>query len=180
MPEFNFNIHEDGSNEAFGFTANQPEGTPKDVVGDVATNASPQPRSDLWKTSKTPVYNDAMATDEDLTASDSKTVHDLQSGSSIQDAPTVVDNAEEDKINVVSTTESVQDLTQEQEIKLVRSALRSSLDGEDAALLNEFLSKANAKRAAKATFPKMLNQRRCLPARRSRQKLNAQHHHAAC
>ncbi|KAJ5230738.1 hypothetical protein N7489_011446 [Penicillium chrysogenum] len=153
MPEFNFNIHEDGSNEAFGFTANQPEGTPKDVVGDVATNASPQPLSDLWKTSKTPVYNDAMATDEDLTASDSKTVHDLQSGSSIQDAPTVVDNAEEDKTNVVSTTESVQDLTQEQEIKLVRSALRSSLDGEDAALLNEFLSKANAKRAAKATYP---------------------------
>ncbi|KAJ6189459.1 hypothetical protein N7519_004367 [Penicillium mononematosum] len=153
MPEFNFNIHEDASNEVFGFTANQPEGTPKDVVGDVATNPSPQPLSDLWKTSKTPVYNDAMAIDQDLTASDAKTAHDLQSRSSVQDAPTVIDNAEEDKTNVVSTTESVQDLTQEQEIKLVRSALRSSLDGEDAALLNEFLSKANAKRAAKATHP---------------------------
>lgn len=153
MPEFNFNIHEEGSQEVFGFTANQPEGTLNDVVGDVATNASPQRLSDLWKTSKTPVYNDAMATDMHLTASDRKTAEDLQSRPSSQDAPTVIDNAGEDKTNIVSTTESVQDLTQEQEIKLVRSALRSSLDGEDAELLNDFLTRANAKRAAKATHP---------------------------
>lgn len=40
----------------------------------------------------------------------------------------------------------------EQESTLVRSALRSSLDGDDAALLNNFLSKAKAKRAAKAAM----------------------------
>ncbi|CAG8906533.1 unnamed protein product [Penicillium egyptiacum] len=153
MPEFNFSIHDEGSHEVFGFTANQAEGTLKDVVGDVATNGSPQPLSDLWKTSKTPVYSDAMAIDLDHTAFDAKTAHDLQSRPSSQDTPTVMDNAGEDKTDAVSTTESVQDLTQEQEIKLVRSALRSSLDGEDAALLNDFLSRANAKRAAKAAHP---------------------------
>ncbi|PWY80576.1 hypothetical protein BO70DRAFT_353140 [Aspergillus heteromorphus CBS 117.55] len=42
------------------------------------------------------------------------------------------------------------DLTAEQESTLVRSALRSSLDGEDAELLSNFLSKAKAKREAKA------------------------------
>lgn len=46
----------------------------------------------------------------------------------------------------------VQDLTAEQESTLVRSALRSSLDGEDAALINNFLSKAKAKREAKANL----------------------------
>ncbi|KAL4798615.1 hypothetical protein BDV19DRAFT_356589 [Aspergillus venezuelensis] len=43
-----------------------------------------------------------------------------------------------------------EELTAEQESTLVRSALRSSLDGEDTALLNNFLSKAKAKREAKA------------------------------
>ncbi|KAI9932968.1 hypothetical protein MW887_009220 [Aspergillus wentii] len=51
-----------------------------------------------------------------------------------------------------ATTEVVEDLTGEKESTLVRSALRSSLDGEDAALLNNFLSKAQAKRAAKAVM----------------------------
>ncbi|KAI9369181.1 hypothetical protein BJX61DRAFT_545833 [Aspergillus egyptiacus] len=41
-------------------------------------------------------------------------------------------------------------LTTEQESTLVRSALRSSLGGEDTELLNNFLSKAKAKREAKA------------------------------
>ncbi|KAL2866523.1 uncharacterized protein BJX67DRAFT_129826 [Aspergillus lucknowensis] len=41
-------------------------------------------------------------------------------------------------------------LTVEQESNLVRSALRSSLGGEDTELLNNFLSKAKAKREAKA------------------------------
>ncbi|KAJ5206070.1 hypothetical protein N7472_002518 [Penicillium cf. griseofulvum] len=153
LPEFNFNIHEDGSDEVFGFSANQPEGTLKDVVGDIATNASPQPLGNLQEPSKTLVYHDAMATGPDLTASDGKAVQDLQSGPSSPDVPTVFDNAGEDNANVMSTTDSVQDLTQEQEIKLVRSALRSSLDGEDAELLNDFLFRANAKRAAKATNP---------------------------
>ncbi|KGO37905.1 hypothetical protein PEX2_103770 [Penicillium expansum] len=156
LPEFNFNIHDEGSQEVFGFVANQPRGTLDDVVGDVATNAAPQSLRDLWKTTKTPVYNDAMATDLtelNATGSDANTAQGLESRPSSQDAPTVIDNAGEDQTNLVSTTESVQNLTQEQEIKLVRSALRSSLDGEDAELLNDFLSRANAKRAAKATHP---------------------------
>ncbi|CEN59447.1 hypothetical protein ASPCAL01897 [Aspergillus calidoustus] len=63
--------------------------------------------------------------------------------------------------NVVTTpTKTVQDtdttmtapvqLSVEQESTLVRSALRSSLGGEDTELLNNFLSKAKAKREAKA------------------------------
>ncbi|PYH74114.1 uncharacterized protein BO88DRAFT_439673 [Aspergillus vadensis CBS 113365] len=46
----------------------------------------------------------------------------------------------------------VQELTSVQESTLVRSALRSSLDGEDTELLNNFLSKAKAKREAKAAM----------------------------
>lgn len=46
----------------------------------------------------------------------------------------------------------VQELTSAQESTLVRSALRSSLDGEDTELLNNFLSKAKAKREAKAAM----------------------------
>ncbi|EAW10607.1 uncharacterized protein ACLA_050790 [Aspergillus clavatus NRRL 1] len=45
---------------------------------------------------------------------------------------------------------SVEDLSAAQESTLVRSALRSSLDGDDAELLNNFLFKAQAARAAKA------------------------------
>ncbi|UDD56444.1 hypothetical protein AFCA_003988 [Aspergillus flavus] len=52
----------------------------------------------------------------------------------------------------------VQDLTAEQESTLVRSALRSSLDGEDAELLNNFLSKAKAKREAKAAAAAMVTE----------------------
>lgn len=60
---------------------------------------------------------------------------------------------EEDNQNIAPTpTKVVRDLTQKQEGTLVRSALRSSLDGEDAELLNDFLSKAKAKRAAKAAL----------------------------
>lgn len=43
-------------------------------------------------------------------------------------------------------------ISAEQESTLVRSALRSSLDGDDAEVLNNFLSKAKAKRAAKAAM----------------------------
>ena len=51
-----------------------------------------------------------------------------------------------------STPAVVEELTAEQESTLVRSALRSSMDGEDTALLNDFLSKAQAKRAARAAM----------------------------
>ncbi|KAG0159932.1 hypothetical protein PDIDSM_7459 [Penicillium digitatum] len=152
LPEFNFKIHDESSQEVFGITANQPEGTLNDVAGDIATNASSQPLSDLWKTSKTSVYNDTTATELNFTASDAITAQDQQSCLSSHDAPTVIVSAREDKTEAVYI-EPMQDLTQEQEVKLVRSALRSSLDGEDAELLNDFLSRANAKRAAKATHP---------------------------
>lgn len=50
-------------------------------------------------------------------------------------------------------TAPAQEITSaQQESTLVRSALRSSLDGEDAELLNNFLSKARAKRAAKVAM----------------------------
>jgi hypothetical protein len=150
MPEFNFNIHDDGAQNTFGFTANQP--TPA-LNNDIAMNDSPAPLSDMWESAKTPVYNDTMATDVDLTASNEKPSEHLQSRLLDQVAPPMIENAAECKSNAVPTAESVQDLTQEQEVKLVRSALRSSLDGEDADLLNDFLSRAKAKRAAKAAHP---------------------------
>ncbi|KAJ5496118.1 hypothetical protein N7539_001234 [Penicillium diatomitis] len=49
-------------------------------------------------------------------------------------------------------TKIVRNASQIQKGSLVRSALRSSLDGEDTLLLNDFLSKAMAKRAAKASL----------------------------
>ncbi|KAL2823885.1 hypothetical protein BDW59DRAFT_162854 [Aspergillus cavernicola] len=52
--------------------------------------------------------------------------------------------------NQVGTMPASVQLTTEQESTLVRSALRSSLSGEDTELLNNFLSKAKAKREAKA------------------------------
>ncbi|CAG7996450.1 unnamed protein product [Penicillium salamii] len=150
MPEFNFNIHNDTPQEVFGFTGNQ------SASNDVAMNNSPQPLSDMWQSVKTPVYNDALA-NTDLNATDAKSGEDLQSESPDQAAP-VIDQAAEDKVETVPAAESVQDLTQEQEVKLVRSALRSSLDGEDAELLNDFLSRAKAKRAAKASHPEDADQ----------------------
>ncbi|KAJ5949468.1 hypothetical protein N7454_001052 [Penicillium verhagenii] len=63
----------------------------------------------------------------------------------------IVANDENDGL-ASTPQEAVRDLTQQQEGTLVRSALRSSLDGADTALLNDFLSKAQAKRAAKAAL----------------------------
>jgi hypothetical protein len=148
MPEFNFNIHEDRSQEMFGFTANQPS----DVVRDAPTNELSQPLG-LMEIPEMPVDNDAMATDFDITTPDAKTTEDPESRHASQEASAMSDNAKEDMTQVVPTAEPTQDLTQEQEVKLVRSALRSSLDGEDAELLNDFLSKAKAKRAARAADP---------------------------
>ncbi|EAW24960.1 uncharacterized protein NFIA_104480 [Aspergillus fischeri NRRL 181] len=51
---------------------------------------------------------------------------------------------------IAAEVKSEQGLSVQQESTLVRSALRSSLGGEDAELLNNFLSKAKAARAAKA------------------------------
>ncbi|KAJ5567449.1 hypothetical protein N7535_006755 [Penicillium sp. DV-2018c] len=135
MPEFDFNIHEDRSQGMFGFTANQPT----DVVGDAPADSLRQPVG-LVETPEMPVDNDAMAIDVDITTPDAKTTEESESTQSSHDSSATPNSATED-------------LTQEQEVKLVRSALRSSLDGEDAELLNDFLLKAKAKRAAKAVDP---------------------------
>ncbi|OGE48457.1 hypothetical protein PENARI_c028G03906 [Penicillium arizonense] len=135
LPEFNFNIHDETSQGVFNFAA-QAEAA-NNAHQDAAINASPQPLG-LFSV-KTPVYNDAM--DMGLDGAASPKPADLQSGP-VQEAGAVIDNA--------APAEAVENLTQEQEVKLVRSALRSSLDGEDAELLNDFLSRAKAKRAAKA------------------------------
>ncbi|KAL4913643.1 hypothetical protein BDW62DRAFT_192066 [Aspergillus aurantiobrunneus] len=63
----------------------------------------------------------------------------------VSDAVTVATNVDNQDTMAVPV-----ELTAEQESTLVRSALRSSLDGDDTALLNNFLSKAKAKREAKA------------------------------
>lgn len=147
MPEFNFNIHNDNAQGVFGFTANQP------VSNDAALNGSPQPLSDMWQSAKTPVYNDALAENTDVATPDAKSAEDMQSKSPEQVVPPVIDQAGEAKGESLAGEEPEQDLTQEQEVKLVRSALRSSLDGEDADLLNDFLSRAKAKRAAKVSHP---------------------------
>lgn len=58
-----------------------------------------------------------------------------------------------DQLKLEKETAPAQEITSaQQESTLVRSALRSSLDGEDAELLNNFLTKARAKRAAKAAM----------------------------
>ncbi|KAL3489386.1 hypothetical protein BJX62DRAFT_209361 [Aspergillus germanicus] len=84
-------------------------------------------------------------------------------GTDATDNALAVATADEQQLrpNVVTTpTKTVPDtdttmtapvqLSVERESSLVRSALRSSLGGEDTELLNNFLSKAKAKRAAKA------------------------------
>lgn len=81
----------------------------------------------------------AAATDD---APDVETAADRQLAS---DVATIASGAENQDNMAVPV-----ELTAEQESTLVRSALRSSLDGDDTALLNSFLSKAKAKREAKA------------------------------
>ncbi|KAF7589684.1 hypothetical protein BBP40_003976 [Aspergillus hancockii] len=89
---------------------------------------------------------------DDDAALDVTMTDDLRSGSSEQQPSLTVssENVAQTDTTAPLATAPVQELTAEQESTLVRSALRSSLDGEDAALLNSFLSKAKAKREAKA------------------------------
>jgi hypothetical protein len=64
--------------------------------------------------------------------------------------PTVVTTPTKTVPDTDTTMTAPVQLSVEQESSLVRSALRSSLGGEDTELLNNFLSKAKAKREAKA------------------------------
>lgn len=119
-----------------------------DMDGDLAMTMSPQPLSASQSPSKNTIFQGH--------------VHDENSKSPVRDVQTqgsravdqqqraMIDSAtQKENDDKTSTTPVVRDLTQEQEGTLVRSALRSSLNGEDTALLNTFLSKAQAKRAAK-------------------------------
>ncbi|KAJ5564580.1 hypothetical protein N7513_000822 [Penicillium frequentans] len=87
-------------------------------------------------------------------ASDADGVKSPASGSMAQEQCAMINTAakDENRDTAPTPTKVVRDLTQQQEGTLVRSALRSSLDGADTALLNDFLSKAQAKRAAKAAL----------------------------
>lgn len=69
-----------------------------------------------------------------------------------KDQPATIDNADQVQDGAMAPTpvKVVKDLTQKQEGTLVRAALRSSIDRADAALLNDFVVRAQEKRAAKA------------------------------
>lgn len=103
---------------------------------------------------KTTVFNNHMNQNFNG-ASDADGVKSPASGPMVtREQGTMINTAAKDEKRETAPTPTkvVRDLTQQQEGTLVRSALRSSLDGSDTALLNDFLSKAQAKRAAKAAL----------------------------
>ncbi|CEO60118.1 hypothetical protein PMG11_04758 [Penicillium brasilianum] len=125
-----------------------------DADGDLAMGtASPILFKSLRTPPKTAIFQDNMPTkDSNLTTSDTKSVEQIESGSSDQEQGAVSGSVvQRGNGDVTATpTKLVRSLTQAQEGTLVRSALRSSLDGDDAMVLSDFLSKAMAKRAVKA------------------------------
>lgn len=128
----------------------------ENVNMDFATATSSQPLGMLQDPSRTPVYqDDAHAESSEPSGSDSMAaIGEASSLAAEKQSADVVEDLQSEKAAeaAATPTKAVRGLTQEQKGKLVRSALRSSLDGEDAELLNDFLSKAKAKRAAKATL----------------------------
>lgn len=126
-------------------------GNPEDVNMDFAMTASSQPLSMPHSPSKTAVYKDEHDTQ---TAKSPVAAVGQETGPAVEEgiAATKEQPSEVVAEMAPTPTKAVRNLSQEQKGKLVRSALRSSLDGEDAELLNDFLSKAKAKRAAKATL----------------------------
>lgn len=102
---------------------------------------------------KATIFNNHMNQNFDG-ASDADGMKSPASGSMAQEQCAMINIAakDENRDTAPTPTKIVRDLTQQQEGTLVRSALRSSLDGADTALLNDFLSKAQAKRAAKAAL----------------------------
>lgn len=122
-----------------------------DTKKELMFTGSPTPIGNLQSPARMATVHDAMSINGlDSPVSDEKGVEKSQSGPTEEEQSAMIDGATSDEKN--STTTAVHELTHEQEGKLVRSALRSSLDGEDAELLNDFLSRANAKRAAKAAL----------------------------
>lgn len=123
----------------------------EDTKRDLTSTESPTPISNLRSPAKMAASHDATHIDSlNSSVSDAEAVENGQSRPTDQEQCEMINSAASDENN--STTTAVHELTHEQEGKLVRSALRSSLDGEDAELLNDFLSRAKAKRAAKAAL----------------------------
>lgn len=119
-----------------------------EIERDLSMNTSSSPTKNLPSPVQTAMLPGVMNRESpESPVTDTKGVENRDAEPPSHEQSPMINNAasEED-----SQTTAVQDLTNEQEGKLVRSALRSSLDGEDALLLNDFLSKAKAKRAAKA------------------------------
>lgn len=114
---------------------------------DISIDASPSPTKNRQSPGQTALLQDSMNGDNLESVTDANGVESCEIQSTNHEQRPMTSNAASEDSQ---TTTAVQDLTNEQEGKLVRSALRSSLDGEDALLLNDFLSKAKAKRAAKA------------------------------
>ncbi|KAJ6021277.1 hypothetical protein N7540_006781 [Penicillium herquei] len=100
---------------------------------DLAMTGSPQPLSFQQSPFKTKVFNEEMSFESLLRAS-------------------ATDNADGDHNSAMAPTPTkvARDSPQKKKGTLMRSALRSSMDGSDTELLNDFLSRAKAKRDAKA------------------------------
>ncbi|KAJ5183581.1 hypothetical protein N7492_001197 [Penicillium capsulatum] len=135
-----------------------PVGRPGNDVGGLKTSTNLDMDGDLAMTSSpVPLPSKARIFEDDMHLENSKSFGDAHGVQSEEPRPmdqqrAMINDAAQNESGQASTTPVVRDLTQEQEGTLVRSALRSSLDGEDTALLNTFLSKAQAKRAAKAVM----------------------------
>ncbi|KAJ5168232.1 uncharacterized protein N7482_003826 [Penicillium canariense] len=160
LPDAPFDVYDESLPKALGQpTTGKP--TEKDlhydldVDGDLAmTTESPILFKAPWSPPKTAVFQ-ATITTENLSslACDDRAVEQLESAPADQEQCEIIDAGQGGNGNMAATpTKIMRNLTTAQEGTLVRSALRSSLDGEDAELLNDFLSKAKAKRAAKAAL----------------------------
>lgn len=126
-----------------------------DAEGDLAMTASPTPLGHLRSSPKTTIFQDSTKPFIfNSSISEIKPIKIQGAQATNQEHDEIINNeAEEGNQTMAPTPEKVvRDLTHRQEGTLVRSALRSSLGGEDAELLNDFLSKAKAKRAAKAAL----------------------------
>ncbi|KAJ6171112.1 hypothetical protein N7470_000179 [Penicillium chermesinum] len=126
----------------------------QDSEGDWAMTDSPRALSTILAPNKAPVFLGGANEKKEQTfqAPDGQSKEICPPG--ISDEPRNGDDSVSSVENIdptpVPPTANVEKLTQEQEGTLVRSALRSSLDGDDRELLNSFVSRAQAKRAAKA------------------------------
>lgn len=163
LPDAPFDIYDENSQNTDKDTASQSVGPSNeagenDILHDsedtkrelMSSTGSPTPIGSLRSPAKMTAVHDAMHIDSlNSPVSDAKGVGMCETRPTDQEQCAVINSAS-DEVN--STTTAVHELTHEQEGKLVRSALRSSLDGEDAELLNDFLSRAKAKRAAKAAL----------------------------